>query len=1198
MESFDVLSSKLDIHNHYLLEASAGTGKTFSIENIVVRLLLEGPGEAEPLLLDRILVVTFTRAATRDLLQRVRSAILEALKICNSFSSGNCSEKSGAEYLISYLKKGKNFCLKAKRNLEQALFCYDRAQIFTIHGFCARLLADNPLTNSFCLQQNEWQDKGLSVDVAMPIINDFFRCELSLKEFSACQLKIVLKEYDDDITSLQRALCKIALSAPDIIVDLPSFSSGLITFNEIMSGIAKKLKPTAAGLISDFIALAPYYRELCDRKRQVKGDVVAHIEKFAKLFEKELWDENDLEEVIANKVFYSHALLPEKKLAKEIPTAMQLHHPLFLAEIREALVPLIELLSNSSLLFAKLASSCQKLLHRQLLKQQRQGPDTLLKAMAKALEQNSFCEQIRSRYLAVIIDEFQDTDPLQWDLFRKLFLSKENWPGKIYLVGDPKQSIYAFRHADIYTYLSAASALGVSHHATLDVNWRSHDALVRALNTLFNREYAPDFISLPRTEQILEYKEVLSSGKRPPFPFSDGRGAIHFCIVEGQKEAGDLRFLEENYFFPFITNEINRIHQNDKIAFSSFAVLVSDRYQSERFTAFCTKKNIPTLSLRSSSLLESAIVAAFCQVTQSILNPRDENLWRKALGSLLIGWDNSDLAKLSDEELAIALASTRYFLHNCLKEKGIHTFIQELLASKWHGEQDLDIAARLVRQQAGGCDLLADLIQLDELLVTLEYNEGLSAERLFKRLEELIEKEKILDEPAIQRKVDPTRNAVQLITIHGSKGLEFDIVFTLGLIKQPPQPSLLIPQPHENQMVLVAAKNSQEPLYNKYCEEVDAEKMRQLYVAMTRAKQRLYLPAAMICGKNLAAACASPMELFTARLGQEKTDGKGLYERIFACDTSIFFNFLNKVEKEASITFSDLKKEHYPREISGQHENFYALVPPERLTKKDFAERQLQSFTSLVKRKNQGAFSEGISPAFEGKGEAVLEADFSNRSAVEEDTSFSLKTVHTLPPGTFSGNLLHGLLETIPFALIKGAESASHLRPWVEKKLRFHPYYDWSAVIAELLFNCFYTYLHPKKGKPFRLADVEEAKSYREMAFVLENDKDISFCSTGQKDLLQGVIDLFFWYEGRYYIVDWKTNCLGTGPEAYGSEALAKEMVVHDYDLQAQIYSAAVARYLKIAEKEKSFEECFGGTFYLFLRGMTPTVPGSAIHAL
>ncbi len=307
MKSFDILKRKEEIFSSKLLEASAGTGKTFTIEHLVTRLLIE-----KQLRLSQILTVTFTRAAARDLRVRIRSCIE------NGISALKNNTEEAPDYLKAILDKE-----QALTSLTEALFCFDEAQIFTIHGFCARALKEFSLEGNISLG-SLGNENNSNKEIIRNVIKDYFRSGQVLKDLG--------KE--------------------------------------------------------NFDALMEIY-----------------------------------------KLNYSKL---EKELAKEIDKK-------------------IEFDPSATDLFTIVAMKCQRMLKQHLAEKEILGPDEWLKAMSEAVKNREFRHKLQSKFQAVVVDEFQDTDPEQWVIFETLFLDQE-FPCPLYLVGDPKQSIYFFRQAR-YLYL-------------------------------------------------------------------------------------------------------------------------------------------------------------------------------------------------------------------------------------------------------------------------------------------------------------------------------------------------------------------------------------------------------------------------------------------------------------------------------------------------------------------------------------------------------------------------------------------------------------------------------------------------------------------------------------------------------------------------------------------------------------------------
>ena len=629
MKQFDVLDRNLSIHRHYLLEASAGTGKTFSIQNIVVRLLIESTAESIPPLINQILVVTFTRAATRDLKVRIRANIDLALTHLQG------SFEAAPDYLKAIIEKGEEAVLQAKRRLQQALFTFDQASIFTIHSFCSRQLRQHALESDLGFQSNDGLN-SLPASEVKQIIRDYFRTGLREGTYSTEQLAILLKKDPDQkklISTIRRGMT---------IAPQRSFELLYLRFVEVMNRLKIEYLINAKLLLEDFKLQSDAYRNY--QSGVSKSDCLEKITSFAALFDKETWDFNDFDLLIKEGIVWIKALNPELR-KKKPPTDDLLHFPGLRKVLQQELEPIVEEASDDNCLLARLAHDCGRHLQRFLNEEERLDPDDLLKKMERALHLPSFADKVRKEYQAAIIDEFQDTDPLQWKIFQRLFLPDDKkWKGFLYLVGDPKQSIYSFRQADIYTYLAASQALGGDHCYTLDVNYRSQLPLVEALNVLFDSD---QFISLPKHNSYLPYKPVKAAQKAHPFSFLEERGAVHFFLSEVQGKQVDG---EEQVYFPFIANEIQRLREHHPFQFSHFAILVRDRIQALRLSNYLEARQIPYVNQKGTRLAESDALPALIHLLQAVLRPHDRSSLKTTLGTRLLGWTHQELIRLENFE--------------------------------------------------------------------------------------------------------------------------------------------------------------------------------------------------------------------------------------------------------------------------------------------------------------------------------------------------------------------------------------------------------------------------------------------------------------------------------------------------------------------------------------------------------------------
>ena len=1108
--NFDILSQDVSVHCSRVVEASAGTGKTFAIENLVLRLLIEDdPVTGKPLLLEQILAVTFTRAATRDLKKRIRSNLEKAWSWLI-----NAPSLAAPEFLQTIHQRGFEACQKAARRIEYALATFDQAQIFTIHGFCARMLVEHHLDALAGHTQEE-----LSPALLLRVVKDFLRTEVRAEHISPFQLKKVLSQFQSDEDSFQRQLLNYALKTIPIIAP-EDFSFHLNHFQSAMARL-KQRAWNADKLQSDWNAL-------CSGLKSNKEEAQKAGEEWIQLLNQDHWTAADFDALLRNEYVMNKFFT---KPLKKIP---RLHYPEWIDAVRAELLETVMVSQDSNRIFTWLASHCQQLVSRVLEEEEIRGADRLLADMVEAVEDPLFQQHIRQRYRAVVVDEFQDTDPQQWTILKTLFSADSG----VYLtvVGDPKQSIYAFRQADIYTYLEAAESF--AEQGRLSTNYRSQPGLVEALNTLFD---CPGFIALPKSNTHLDPGLVHSSPQATDHPFRDSFKPIHFLIAQGTVSSHAKSFpnreFEAALLYPRIAQEIARLHCEEHFDWKQIAVLVRDRHQGQALLDHFKQWNIPAVTQRSDSLLHSEILPATIELLQGFLEPKDKSHFKCVLGGLFVGWNHAQLKDWADHRLVTkeALLLQAQQLHHTLVSQGFSPFLEAFLHSRW---QNTTVVESLLLKE-GGRALYRDLRQLSDLLTQQQTQNHLSAQGL---LQWLLQLRQTASEEDDSLKVwdDPALDAVRIMTIHYSKGLEFDIVFTLGLVRRTSSKERLI----SNDNRLEVAVNGSESLA-AYQKEIDAEKARLAYVALTRAKVRVYVPvtfgSSFTESQKAKPGAASAMELLTARLGSPLLDQEALYETINS--EQLAHQFMEFLGRHKEIFSYEITSEIPVKPVIA--DPLPVLVPPSPIHL-DFPSILTHSFTSMAHK-------------------TVMEEQ--NAPAAPNDYKHPLKTVHTLPAGKDIGIALHEIFETIPYPSVRTPQD---VEPYVPIWLG-----DWRPIMADLVYHTLHTPL-PLPTGPFCLHRLTAAKKLIEWEFLIPTSDGF----------IKGFIDLIFEHKGLYYLVDWKSNWLGPTAEAYTEAHLQTAMRAENYDLQLQLYSEALRRYLQKIDS-RSFEECFGGAYYLFSRGMT-----------
>lgn len=979
MSSFDILSRQTPLQHRLFLEASAGTGKTFTIEHLVVRLLLE-----TEYTLDQILVMTFTRAATRELKVRIRANLEKTLSGDQTF-----------DYLSEVTEE-------QKEKIKTALLTFEKSQIFTIHGFCHRLLQEFAFEAFVGLELQEWEDKEEKWAVL-----EFLR---KTNHLSPAQLKRLLGSVRNEIEKLVDKL----LSSSENGERVP-FSS------ELLQAVNQQLFTlTPFSVTEAFETARPHYKGMTSEEFDAQAALIDRAVQRGRLLPEE-WDQ----------LIDAEDLFLEGIVASNLKARTKFTGHLSLEQLREAMLPSLEIARNHRKIFQMLSQAWHEERKKLSRLYEKVSPDDLLKMVQERLSENSFVEAIRKKYQAVIVDEFQDTDPIQWNIFETLFFVD---PSKsVYLVGDPKQSIYAFRSADIYTFLEASKGFSTLQKAALTTNYRSTQGLLDGLNRLL---CAKPWMDLPKLDQQLDVP-ISKAAKQ-------GEGELCFMIAKG--ELGRAKRWPtpevEQQFFSFMIHEIH--HRQLKP--SQIAILVKDRYQALRAKNVLEKYSIPCVLSRGASLGDSIMVDLLLELIDACHGADSLSSVKKVLLGLFVGLPIEELT----EETVFNAKNLFAELSSVWLSSGFSAFLAQFLQTKfWKTTVFQTVCTREV--------LYDDLMQIVEKILYIRDPHQMSQALKLLKIEEMDER------------ISAHPHGVQIMTIHASKGLEFETVFALGL----------------------ACRTTAEDKSDLELKELDAEKMRQLYVALTRAKQRLYIPISQEqSGKPFNLGEASPIELFLERAAPDLTT----------------FTHVHLDQMEFNLLpYQELKTISLP-----------PPPPQDRFFKPFF----LQSFTSLAQTSGERKSTQDL----------------------------------LLPSSAETGIIIHRILERFFDQSIALSELISH-------EIKGSHLEDYEATIQTMLDQVLDLRLDG-----FCLRDLDRDHLMPEMEFLFPTDGTA----------LKGFIDLSFEYDGKFYLIDWKTNVL----ENYSPENLQKAMIEHDYLLQGKIYATAFTRYLKLYGSPS-----FGGVFFLFVRG-------------
>ena len=514
--------------------------------------------------------------------------------------------------------------------------------------------------------------------------------------------------------------------------------------------------------------------------------------------------------------------------------------------------------------------------------------------MVASLEIPAFKQAMRERYKAIIIDEFQDTDAMQWQILSTIASEEKT---QLFLVcADPKQSIYSFRGADLHTLVEAKAHF--NNHFVLSTNYRSSSSLIDKLNSFFDPKTIPGLFTFTNEDDSLTYRTI-SSGKREVDFFKHHEEPLEFLLFEGTKgrnRSWPSQEIEENKIFPYICSEIKRLKRDHALPFSSFTILVKDRYQSTRLKKFMSENNIPTASISSMPIVETKLFKFLEVAIRLTYTPRCKNTINQFLASDIIGWPRGDFVDLDlDNPLVTNIVDKFTELKDILHKNGVATFIGKLVDTTFTDTP-------LITKIAASLDDYSDLNQLTTMLIN--YTKRPIYE-FFKDCKNIDPEESVM---LRRHPINDCKNSVTIMSSHMSKGLEFDILFSLG----------------------TGTRQTTKNLVTTQTEEQDKEKLRLLYVAMTRAKQKLYMVYTIDNdNKPLKPGEGSPLDLALARLSPTPLSYEETYAKI---PTLTIDEISGKLKKIGIHTTTIYNVTQLPEHEAEKHPE---LTPPTSLSVSD-----------------------------------------------------------------------------------------------------------------------------------------------------------------------------------------------------------------------------------------------------------------------
>ena len=1164
----------IDLQRRSLVEASAGTGKTYALAGLFARAVI-----AERLRVPQVLAVTYTVAATQELHERIRLRLQQAVELARTWRDDDPPSHEGDAPGVAMLRRLLHEALHdaepreslpaLRQRLARALREMDLAVIVTIHSFCQRVLREHALETRQPLLASELEAGNAAS-----------------REQLAADLWRAFSRDSDGAGFLRRQFGRLedlARSLRDLLSPEPL------------------LPPTPLDLVDPRPALVAAWRQVCLGFGEHGEDACSRIG-----------------EAIANGVLKSNEYKPDHalslqqwlqvatraastppasvhpKLHKYLPavlekgtlkakTGLTPRSPLF-----HTFEPLIEALDSvgrwqEARDLQQLHALRDDALRRDRARKQAfnvRDYDDLIGELhgAVAADTGTLANALRRQFPCVLVDEFQDTDARQWEIFSRLF-----GEGGLVLVGDPKQAIYRFRGGDVNTYV-AASKTALRGNA-LDRNFRSRPCLIDAVNTLF-ASAAPDALG-----EGIGFLQTQPGGKVADADFIvDGAAApaIHFHVIPPTDSGKDLTKPASVRIAAELCADaiLQRLQQ----AFAGrasirdrrsgvlrapqprdVAVLVRDHRQAAAVRHALSQRGVPAVASGKESLYQSEEAQDLLTLLLALRAPGDDRRLRAALATPLLGWDAARIVALDSDGDALrhwqqVMVSwrTRWERH------GPQAMLADVLA----------VNAERLLQQAGGERRLTNTLQLGELMQSAT-GRNLGTQGQLDALRHDIAHADGEDE-AQQPRLESDAGRVQILTLHRSKGLEFPLVYLpfAGIGRQDKINGLALYTDAEGQRVRqwqTTQTFDGAPAWadakGLHLKEEGAEDMRLLYVGLTRASDASWVCCGPLSQQRNAALTRllggpAPTAELMAALGANATHATGTLPH------------------------------GLPRRLSA--------LPTEAVPAPRSAQRRLSrnwwihSFSQLHKQQSHGV---GV----------LVEA----RPA---DDEAPLAAVAPARPRQFSGsrfgNVLHHALEHVDLAAWR--DHAGDLPPSSQETTRLvdalstqgYPQKLHEAGIRELTPLIART-LNAVLPEDLRLCDLPPAARIVELEFhlALRGATTLDFLDllhrhglvadrhdfgvwTQLSGLMNGKVDLTYRYAGRVYVMDYKSNDL----PAYDQATLARTMASSEYDLQALLYTLAVHRWMRLRlGAGYDYDRDFGGVRYVFCRGLDPADRASGV---
>lgn len=1182
----------LSLQGIRLIEASAGTGKTWTLAALYLRLVLGHGGQAAQLPA-QILVVTFTRAATAELRERIR----ERLAVAAAAFRGQHEADDFLRQLIAEYPNADERAAAA-RQLELAAQWMDEAAIYTIHGWAQRMLAQHAFEGSEAI--DEIADENARLTEA---VRDYWRRFYApLDEVDAACIATQWRSPQ----TLQRAVRPLLRQSAHRVrmhgQPLPAVDDLADALRQHQVARRKAEQTARARWRDDADAIESMIRDAIQTKA-LKNNIYQPRSVERELPALREWA-NGLHLGNDTLARYTQAKLAGSVSKGNVAPA----HPAFeaiqqLLDACEAEPPLEPLLLAHAMPW--IAARIDRIRERQA----RPGFDDMLRQLDAALQGPhgaQLADTIAAQYPLALIDEFQDTDPLQWRIFQRIYADR---PGTgLLLIGDPKQAIYGFRGADIHTYLAARDQ-AQSPTWTLTTNYRSTSSLVAAVNRLFQHadRWPLGAFAFGHAERSLPFQPILAAGTRRRLVY-DGQpvAAIQMEVFPGEKPMSVGAYMETaaahassrivEWLEAAQTGQCGFVDENGtQLALRprDIAVLVRNRREAACIRVALRQRGVSSVYLsESDSIFATEEAPDVLLWLQACAMPASDRAMRAALATATMERTLAELDRLNHDEAYWEWCGERLRILQAIWQRhGVLAMLHNLL-------HVFDLPARLLAKPHGE-RALTNLQHLAELLQHAAANldgEYALIRYLAAQIARACEGDVETTEEQVVR-LESEADLVKVITVHKSKGLQYPVVMLPFVSRFQDAPRGSVQTWHDDQGQAWIDLAPDEDAKARIARERLQEDLRLLYVALTRAEHACWLGVACVAEGQSRAAGLHRSAFGYVLSGGEMIEPGDLLSRVEALRGDSRDIQVHVASQPESVhIYRPSRSSH-----AGRQARIYTLPPPEPWW--------IASYSALAH--SQGESTTQAAP--ETATQDVL------AEAVRETTEWTPTAIdygmHAFPRGAEAGTFLHDLLEWIAengFAAV--ADDPGELEKQIARRCQRRGWQIWISPLGQWLPALLHTPLALPDGHTLTLAQLADRTHYQaELEFWFEAHR----VDTQQLDqlvtrltldalprpalpahrvngMLKGFIDLIVEHQGRYYVLDYKSNWLGETAGAYTQAAMRESVLQARYDLQYAIYTLALHRLLRARLPGYDYERHIGGVLYLYLRGIDQA--GHGVH--